>query len=209
MSRRSLNEAFSLCQKAARGAGMDWGVAEECGHAAKWILRNRLPLFLLPRLLESRKSVSPPDPDSRPLRGAENEKALCPILSGALLSDEAELLVRQGGCRLDRTAWPILLAPFLADVGGGVELEWEGARVFLSAGKVLSTGDSDLLLTAEVDRVAIRFAGEAPKGANAPDYPDPDDALWGRLGRLAARTLVPSDEESRKRGAGAGLTDND
>ena len=209
MSRRSLSEAFSLCQKAARGAGMDWGVAEECGRAAKWLLRSRLPLFPLPRLLESRQGVSPPDPDSRPLRGAENEKALCPILSGALLSDEAELLARQGGCRMDRTAWPILLAPFLAEIDDGVELEWEGARVFLSAGKVLSTGDSDSLLTAKVDRVAIRFSGEAPKGASAPDYPPPDDALWGRLGRLAARTFVPSGEESRKRGAGAGLTDND
>ena len=209
MSRRSLSEAFSLCQKAARGAGMDWGAAEECGRAAKWLLRNRLPLFPLPQLLESRIGVSPPDPDSRPLRGAESGKALCPILSGALLSDEAELLVRQGGCRLDETAWPILLAPFLAEIDGGVELEWEGARVFLSAGKVWLTGDSDSLLTAKAGRVAIRFAGEAPKNANAPDYPDPDDALWGRLGRLAARTLVPSGEESRKRGAGAGLTDND
>ena len=163
MSRRSLNEAFSLCQKAARGAGMDWGAAEECGRAAKWLLHNRLPLFPLSQLLESRESVSPPDPDSRPLRGAENGKALCPILSGALLSDEAELLARQGGCRLDRTMWPILLAPFLAEVGGGIELEWEGARVFLSAGKVFSTGDSDSLLTAETDRVAIRFAGGLQK----------------------------------------------
>ena len=34
---RSLNEIDSLCQKAARGAGLDWGLAEEAGFAAAWL----------------------------------------------------------------------------------------------------------------------------------------------------------------------------
>ena len=33
----SLNEIESLCKKAARGAGMSWGLAEEAGKAAKWL----------------------------------------------------------------------------------------------------------------------------------------------------------------------------
>ena len=209
MARRSLGEAFSLCQKAARGAGMEWGVADECGRAAQCILRNRLPLLPLAALLESRESVSPPDADARPLRSAESEKALCPILSGALLSDELELLRRGGGCELEKTAWPILLSPFMAEVAGGAELTWEGARIFAAAGDILWTGDSNSLLAAEVDRVAIHFAPEIPQDACAPACLLPDDALWGRLARLAARTLVPSGAESRARGAGAGLTDND
>lgn len=36
-----------------------------------------------------------------------------------------------------------------------------------------------------------------------------DDAHWERLRRLAWRTYVPVSDESRLRGAGAGLTDND
>ncbi len=35
------------------------------------------------------------------------------------------------------------------------------------------------------------------------------DDEWERLGRLAWRTYVPASDESRLRGAGAGLTDND
>ena len=34
----SCNEAASLCMKAARGAGMSWGMAEEAGFAAAWLV---------------------------------------------------------------------------------------------------------------------------------------------------------------------------
>ncbi|MEO0980892.1 MAG: DUF3726 domain-containing protein, partial [Pseudomonadota bacterium] len=37
--------------------------------------------------------------------------------------------------------------------------------------------------------------------------PDPDS--WTRLGVLAHRTYAPATDESRLRGAGAGLSDND
>ncbi|MGI9594953.1 MAG: DUF3726 domain-containing protein [Acidimicrobiales bacterium] len=36
-----------------------------------------------------------------------------------------------------------------------------------------------------------------------------DDDTWSAANELAARTYVPSDERSRMKGAGAGLTDND
>ena len=36
----SCNEAASLCMKAARGAGMSWGMAEEAGFAAAWLVSH-------------------------------------------------------------------------------------------------------------------------------------------------------------------------
>ena len=38
----SLNEIESLCKKAARGAGLSWGLAEEAGKAARWLSAHGL-----------------------------------------------------------------------------------------------------------------------------------------------------------------------
>ena len=38
----SRNEIESLCTKAARGAGMAWGLAEEAGYAAGWLTSRGL-----------------------------------------------------------------------------------------------------------------------------------------------------------------------
>ena len=276
--RRSLGEAFSLLQKAARGAGMSWGMADECGRAAKWLLRNGLPLLPLAEILEARESLCAPDPDSIPPRGTESfslggtesGKPLCPVSAGAFLCDEAAAL--PDAVRLRETAWPILLLPFLADAarrresirGNGFALlaEWDRARILISPAGARTDSDADAsaVLTARTDSVLIRFT--APSGAEDDDsagrgfQPRPesstpardlaqrvggggsfrsgiqsppgaeavaegvaegvaertvaeDDAVWNRLARLALRTLVPSDSESRRSGAGAGLTDND
>ena len=297
---RSLGEAFSLLQKAARGAGMSWGMADECGRAAKWLLRNGLPLLPLAEILEARESLCAPDPDSFPPRGTESfslggmdsfpprgtesfslcgmesGKPLCPVSAGAFLCDEAAAL--PDAVRLRETAWPILLLPFLADAArrreshGGKEsnrgngfaflAEWDRARILISpeGARTDSDADASAVFTARTESVLIRFA--APSGAedddsagrgfqHRPESSTPardlaqrfggggsfrsgiqsppgaaavaagvaegvaertvaeDDAVWNRLARLALRTLVPSDSESRRSGAGAGLTDND
>ena len=211
VTRRSLGEAFALCRAAARGAGLPWGMADECGRAARWLLQNHLPLEPLAALLEHRAGVGAPDPDARPLRAAAAGRALCPLLTGALLADEARALAREGGRDLDKTAWPILLAPFLSGVGEEVEWKWRGARVFLRRGGIWTRSEADALRTAAADWAAVRPRGGdmlIPPDARPAEYPPPPAAFWDRMGALAARTYVPSGEESR-RGAGAGLTDND
>jgi len=39
----SLGEIGALATKAARGSGMDWGLADEAGYAVKWLQRRQLP----------------------------------------------------------------------------------------------------------------------------------------------------------------------
>ena len=41
--RLSLPEIESLVVKAARGAGYNWGIAEEAGFAVRWLARTGLP----------------------------------------------------------------------------------------------------------------------------------------------------------------------
>ena len=56
------------------------------------------------------------------------------------------------------------------------------------------------------EALTIRRGGEAPCKPSARDV---TPGLWAKLNALAAKTYVPSNEESRLAGAGAGLTDND
>ena len=42
-ARLTLPEIQSLCFKAARGAGMEWGLAEEAAFAARWLAAAGLP----------------------------------------------------------------------------------------------------------------------------------------------------------------------
>ena len=208
MSRRSLGEAFSLCRGAARGAGMQWGMADECGRAAQWFLRAGLPLAPLASALEEQGRLGAPIPESRPLCASDGG-AMCPLAAGALLCDERRALMRDGGRELGRVGWPVLLGGFLGRVEEGFLLEWEGARFFLSGGRVWTAGGTGALLAGEVERVGVRLAEGAEGGMVAPGFGLPDEGVWGRFLVLAARTYVPSGAVSRARGAGAGVTDND
>ena len=219
MSRRSLGESLSLAQKAARGAGLPWGVADECGRAARWLVAKRLPLFPLADVLESHGTggnVCGPDPDSFPLRGTEAGKLLCPLLAGALLCDEARLLSRDGG-ELRGVAFPVLLSPFVSraaeEVGCAFCLRWPGAEVVLSpdGGCVARGGE---LLADSAERAEVVPAKETPDGEGGeggdvvPLFPESDGGVWERLEELAGRTYVPSGEQSRARGAGPGEEDD-
>lgn len=200
-----------MCRAAARGAGLPWGVADECARAARWLLRHRLPLTPLAELLEHREPVAAPNPTTRPLTTTDG-KLLCPLLTGALLSDEAPLFARTGGCDLADAAHPILLAPFVAAWGERAALQWPGARVFFLREEVWVWDEDGALLHREVDHVAVRPPSPdapPPSPARPPDFPGPDEEVWARLTTLAARTYVPAGESSRTHGAGAGLTDND
>ena len=108
----SLNEIESLALKAARGAGMSWGLAEEAAEAARLARRA----FALPwaaallGLFETADWHGAIAGDERCLRPVSPGEWLCPIRVGAFLSDLGAaappliLAVRR----------PLLLLPFVA-----------------------------------------------------------------------------------------------
>lgn len=98
----SRTETRALATKAARGAGLDWGLAEEAGFAAEALAARGIDgLSLLARWLAKRTAS--------PLR--------CPIALGAQLAD----LPPEAPLRLERVAFPALLLPFLARAGLGLD----------------------------------------------------------------------------------------
>jgi len=216
----SLNEVETYGRRAARGTGMSWGLAEEAGKASRWLAERGLPgVELLARLLTANDGRSYPSmaPVIVDGRWQAAKGALCPVCTGAALSDRIDILARGEEIRLIALAYPLLLAPFLdhswrAD-DASYELRWPNVRVSVSAGGVrLEREKESAHLSERVDELKVSV-GAYRKG-------DPTHrpctggvrtqlSVWRAMEALAKRTYVPATEESRARGAGAGRTDND
>ncbi|WP_443692938.1 DUF3726 domain-containing protein [Pseudomonas protegens] len=129
----SLNEIESLCKKAARGAGLSWGLAEEAGKAARWLSAHGLdgPGVLATQLRQNDGCAYQqlaPDVSAEPWQVPGH--ALCPLIAGATLSDHSYLLRNNGRIELRQVAHPQLLLPFASatarQLGLWLELSWNG-----------------------------------------------------------------------------------
>jgi hypothetical protein len=207
----SLNEVETTILKAARGAGMSWGLAEEAAQAARWLAARRLafePLFV--QLFEAEAWRTDLDFDGRCLRPRAVGSWLCPIRAGAFLSDLGDRLA----IRVERLLCPMLLVPFAARFEQRVELAWEGATLhFDGGGGVSSSTQAEGLDALQVAEAALRSAdGRTEEGrpiASRQGGVAIDMAAWSKLQNFEARVYVPASLESRQSGAGAALDDND
>lgn len=213
--RVSLSEIDALGRKAARGAGYPWGLAEEAGRSARWLAAWGLPGPQM--LLDLLDAVDGRLGDHAPLTGRDpwiaRAGALCPVATGAALSDRAADIA--GGR-------PIALGPLLHPLLALVPV-WRAARD-LDAAIALRGSGIDLVAlpqgpaaadwtapgAARVAGLVVERAGpfaHPPLRAGAGAHPLSVES-WRALDRYAHRTYVPASDASR-RGAGAGLRDTD
>lgn len=111
---RSLNEVEALARKAARGAGYEWGLADEAAAATRWLcaqgldgcavlsqwLRQREALgeaalevgALQPQVSEMTSSELKQASSCREAAWQAGALGTCPVLAGVALSDRAALL---------------------------------------------------------------------------------------------------------------------
>ncbi len=230
--RLSRNEIESVCTKAARGAGMSWGLAEEAGYAAGWLASRGLDgAGVLARYLRRAQGKSWHDicPVVEPgeWRSSTVGQALCPIALGATLSDHLGVdgaLFDGHGLRIGEVTSPVLVLPFVAMAVGALEspicVRIEHSVVRIDTGGTVS-GDVSMLFavdcgalviavdedTAERDLPLPANRSESASAAPSPIAPLDSDALTF-LYELSMRTTVPSSAASRA-GAGAVGSDND
>jgi hypothetical protein len=199
----SLNEIQVECRKAARGAGLAWGLAEETGRAVAWLAQRGVDA--LPTLLDCLGAVPVDDWIGDPIRsGIEVADLAGKMASGDVLSFSE---IRQ----------PVLFLPFAA----------LSARLISRTVTVIHSDGTWLLSPDGVDRSALQEAARrsvitavtcrAGDMHSSAQEKSPlqmsrleiDEAVWQRLQDLAHRTYVPASEQSRLLGAGAGTIDND
>ncbi|MEM7710651.1 MAG: DUF3726 domain-containing protein [Pseudomonadota bacterium] len=210
----SRNEIAALCLKAARGAGMAWGLAEEAGFAAAWLAGQGLdgPGHLLTHLnAASGRTWADLCPVVTPGEWrAPPGGAICPIALGATLCDHTALPagpVIGGPLRIGPVDHPILLLPFLATVAArqavDVVLSWEDGAMKIHA-KGIGTTEALHGRTALPLRLQTTDLTDPGPGASARPEIANDTVL--ALSALALRTTVPTSATSRA-GAGAGKDD--
>ncbi|MCU9838788.1 DUF3726 domain-containing protein [Ruegeria sp. WL0004] len=207
----SLNEIEATAKRAMRGAGYPWGLAEEAAKATRWLAAHDIDACAeLAGLLTRVDGVPLADlsPDPKGTTWAAPGGTLCPLAAGAALSDRAaELTV--AGIRLEQVARPALLVPFAAlmaqQIGRPVTLRWQGGGA-VTDGAVLDLSGTAPDLTPLVE---VTPGGQIGSATPIRSRAQPAPETWATLNRFAHRTYAPATEESRLKGAGAGLSDND
>ena len=208
----SLTETESLAAKAARGAGLSWGMAEEAGMATRWLQAQGLPgpAILLAHLTEIDGAAwQTLAPHIHPHRWASATGGpLCPLATGATLSDHAALITTP--LTLQAIAQPALLLPFLANTAqhraAALRIEAPTGHAILNGNDLWLHGPATWLTTPTtlIIRETVRPITTAPRGT-PPAIPA---ATLAALNAFALRTTVPPSAQSRA-GAGASGSDND
>ncbi len=188
----SFYETGVLARRATRGAGYDWGLAEEATFAAGWLCDYGVDgADVLSRYL---RRVDGQTVASRMVRAwpsgdvwkgdAFGNSPLCPLCLGAALSDFG-LPSGVDKVVISKVYAPVLLLPFIANLP-------------VNDGKIW-TIEGDITDDINPTRVEIIRADAKGSDAKNPRYPQKEDAF---LLELAQRTYVPESEASRAKGAG-------
>jgi hypothetical protein len=215
-ARLSMPEVEALCMKAARGAGMEWGVAEEAGMAARWLAARGMdgPGTLL-ALLRARGGRG--DRDAGPRISGRDWRAagggtLCPVLAGAAYSDAAG--DADTAIVLHDLAVPLLFLPFAGQwvraTGRSLAVSWVKGRAHIDRAGIVLKGDIEASMDMAGARVTVEAGARAGQGGAQQllsRYPI-DPPVWRALDAFALCTTVPPSARSRG-GAGAEADDND
>lgn len=211
----ALNEVEAMARKAARGAGYSWGMADEAGRAARWLCAHGIDgVAALTKVLTRADGQDTSRMAPRTLRGDWRAEAaqICPLMAGAALSDS---VFDWAGAdkRIENIIAPIMLLPFAAyaarQLAGTVTIEWTGVRVVTDGSDASLKLDDQSSLLDPAGLVSVRTGDRLEHPRPVQDRARPDEADWAVLNRFAHRIYVPDTEQSRLKGAGAGLTDND
>ncbi|MCY4191373.1 MAG: DUF3726 domain-containing protein [Rhodospirillaceae bacterium] len=213
----SRNEINGLAMKAARGAGLPWGLAEEAGWAACWLESRRLGgMSALASNLEALASedwsLDFPEPSAGEWRAVSG--ITDGLLAGVTLADRAGLDLNPSVSILvlRKVRWPILMVPFLAEAvcPRHVALELQVEEHTVSVGIFPHGVDRDVEILKHKSRSGAVFleARDLDKGNRAVleldgSIPIDQDA-YARLEYWAHKTCVPESAESRQKGAGGG-----
>ncbi len=223
----SLNQIELTCRKAVRGAGLDWGLAEDAGRAIRWLELMHLGgvSMLAPLLQEIDHSA----PDRLRIRDQEGiwvttSDLASPLMIGPALCDRinARALMSENGkdtIEVVNAACPLLCVGFAgaaaSQTNRSVVLQWDDIQISCSRHSMVIGADGRAPGTKSTTRLIVSIArddnhhikGEPRFAEIGSRYIDPK--CWADLEPFVHRTYVEATEASRLAGAGAGTIDND
>jgi len=204
-----------LSLKAARGAGLHWGLAEDAARSARWLAQYPIPWAeSLLALLENEGDAAASGQVNGPSAALTS-----PVRLGAFISDSASECWVGKPQSFPTVTHPIWALPPLINVahtlGFFARARIAEIDITIDPSRALQATASPLVLCAvplaelrvEFSIIPIPSCGDSfPRPlfrAAAPKW------AWEQLERFAFRTYVPASMESRIKGAGAGVRDDD
>ena len=200
----SLGETSALVQKAVRGSGFPWGLAEEAATAVTWLQARNLPgVMTLCSYLGQHNAIATKDGDSSPA---------CPIALGCAISDGViKLPDSPDDCMdLGMVHSPVLLLGVLqSHLDGPYWLRARG-KDFRPLATAEDLWDAGLMATAVHCEIRRDQTLQVENSiATQSRVSDQYECCIDQLSAFAHHTYAPATSQSRLSGAGAGLNDND
>ena len=203
---QSFSEIDTTSKRASKAAGFAWGVAEEVGKN----MRN-LEMFGLPGVknlnlyLKKIKKNPSEKPKKIEKKNKPQSKELCPIYCGMAFLDNCKKLESLKLIKFFNVSYPLLLLPFLSRasdiIGKKISVKYEKNNFLLNFDKtIFSNNINNNNTISKAKEVSVEFL------ENNNSFSTKE---WKELYRLSEETFVEETESLKKKGAGAGLTDND
>ena len=213
----SLNEIEAMSKRAARGAGLSWGLSEEAAKGTRWLCAFGFHgTDMLADLLVLNDRI--PAIDVSPVSLSADiwhapARRMSPLIAGASLSDCAVRLMERGAITMQAVSLPLLAVPFMGGaalrLGSPVAATWEGVRVATDGKQLCVQGEPEAMRARHADQLVFSAPAQMTGKREPVMRAHVSDESWATLSKFAHRTFAPATEESRLRGAGAGLSDND
>ena len=202
---QSFSEIDTTSKRASKAAGFTWGVAEEIGKN----MRN-LEMFGLPGIknlnLYFRKIKKKPNEKPKRIekKNKPKSKEFCPIYCAVAFLDNCKKLENLKLIKFFNVSYPLLILPFLSRssdiVGKKILVKYEKNNFLLNFDKSIFSNNSNNKIVSKAKEISIEFL----ENNNSFSLKD-----WKELYKLSEETFVEETDSSKKKGAGAGLTDND
>ncbi|MCV2876723.1 DUF3726 domain-containing protein [Rhodobacteraceae bacterium XHP0102] len=217
----SAGEWAHLGQKAARGAGYSWGLAEEFGASlaqlSKWGLACGAAALAL---LQAQAALCLPQTTEIGTDHWGHEGApLCPITTATLICDMGRA---EGGIfgprplTLIMVAEPVFMLPLLNALAQREDraLALSNPQSTLVFGGLHAASPEEMQHFCDLaQNTTLAICAKPTPYAAAPKQADHrvkvDPETYAKLDAYALKTTVPPSAQSRETGAGAGLSDND
>jgi len=202
---QSFSEIDTTSKRASKAAGFTWGIAEEIGKN----MRN-LEMFGLPGIknlnLYFRKIKKKPNekPKNIEKKNKPKSKEFCPIYCGVAFLDNCKKLENLKLIKFFNVSYPLLFLPFLSRsseiVGKKILVKYEKNNFLLNFDKSIFSNNSNNQIVSKAKEISIEFL----ENNNSFSLKE-----WKELYKLSEETFVEESDSLKKKGAGAGLTDND
>ena len=202
---KSLSEIDTVSKRATRGAGFDWGIAEEVGKNIRMLemlgiagIKNLNHYYKI-KVKKNFEKISLIDKENK-----SKKLEYCPIIAGVSFLDQVRSLESLSEIKFENIAFPILFLPFVSRaseiVGRKILLKVDNRTFLLNYNTSIYSNSLNEGVTTIGNKVVVKFL------ENQDSF---EENEWKELYTLSEKTFVEENESLKQGAAGAGLTDND